>query len=232
MADDRTERALAISRAVAAIEERFGKGAIMRLGERTVVEAPAISTACLGLDAALGVGGVPRGRIVEIYGPESSGKTTLASHIVAMAQKAGGVAAYIDAENALDSRYAEALGVNTAELFVSQPDSGEQALKICQTLVGSGGFDIVVVDSVAALVPLAQIDGLTDDGWPGLHGRLTSQALRTLTTAASRSNTCLLFVNQIREETSARLGSSDASTGAQVLCFDPCGASPDFAHPG
>jgi recombination protein RecA len=191
----------------------------MRLGERKVVDVPAISTTCLSLDAAIGVGGVPRGRIVEIYGPESGGKTTLALHIVSQAQKNGGIAAYIDAEHALDAAYAERLGVNVNDLFISQPDSGEQALEIAEALVRSGGVDIVVIDSVAALVPRAELDGDMGDSLPGLQARLMSQALRKLTAVVARSNTCLLFINQIREKIGVMFGSPETTTGGRALKF-------------
>lgn len=219
MADERKERNQAIDLAISSIEKQFGKGSIMRLGEKKVVDIPAISTSCLSLDSAIGIGGVPRGRIVEIYGPESGGKTTLALHIVAQAQKAGGVAAYVDAEHALDAEYARKLGVNIDDLFVSQPDSGEQALEIAETLVRSNGVDIVVIDSVAALVPRAELDGDMGDSLPGLQARLMSQALRKLTAVVSRSNTCLLFINQIREKIGVMFGSPETTTGGRALKF-------------
>ncbi|HJZ66965.1 MAG TPA: recombinase RecA [Blastocatellia bacterium] len=219
MADDRTERNRAIDIAIANIEKQFGKGSIMRLGERKVVDVPAISTSCLSLDAAIGIGGVPRGRIVEIYGPESGGKTTLALHIVAQAQEAGGVAAYIDAEHAMDAPYAEKLGVNVDDLFISQPDSGEQALEIAEALVRSGGVDVLVIDSVAALVPRAELDGEMGDSLPGLQARLMSQALRKLTAVVSRSNTCLIFINQIREKIGVMFGNPETTTGGRALKF-------------
>ena len=206
MADERAERNRAIDAAIAQIEKQFGKGSIMRMGERTVVDVPAISTSCLSLDAAIGVGGVPRGRIVEIYGPESGGKTTLALHIVAQAQKAGGVAAYIDAEHAMVAEYAEKLDVKVADLFISQPDSGEQALEIAEALVRSGGIDVLVIDSVAALVPRAELDGDMGDSLPGLQARLMSQALRKLTAVVAKSKTCLIFINQIREKIGVMFG--------------------------
>jgi recombination protein RecA len=191
----------------------------MRLGERKVVDVPAIPTSCLSLDAAVGVGGVPRGRVVEIFGPESGGKTTLALHIVAEAQKRGGVAAYIDAEHALDAVYAEKLGVDVNNLFISQPDSGEQALEIVEALVRSGGVDVVVVDSVAALVPRAELDGEMGDSLPGLQARLMSQALRKLTAVVARSRTCLIFINQIREKIGVMFGSPETTTGGRALKF-------------
>lgn len=219
MADERTERNRAIDMAIAGIEKQFGKGSIMRLGEKKVIDIPAISTSCLSLDAAIGIGGVPRGRIVEIYGPESGGKTTLALHITAQAQKAGGVAAYIDAEHAMDAQYAQKLGVNVNDLFISQPDSGEQALEICEALVRSNGVDIIVIDSVAALVPRAELDGDMGDSLPGLQARLMSQALRKLTAVVARSNTCLIFINQIREKIGVMFGNPETTTGGRALKF-------------
>src|SRR6266568_4093970 len=192
MPEDRStsDRGKAIEAALLNIEKRFGKGSIMRLGERDVSDVPAISTTSLSLDAAIGVGGVPRGRIVEIYGPESSGKSTLAMHIVAQAQLAGGVAAYIDAEHAMDAEYAAKLGVKIDDMLISQPDSGEQALEIAEALVRSNGVDVIVVDSVAALVPRAELDGEMGDSLPGLQARLMSQALRKLTAIVAQSGTC------------------------------------------
>lgn len=219
MADERNERNRAIDLAISNIEKQFGKGSIMRLGEKKVVDVPAISTSCLSLDAAIGVGGVPRGRIVEIYGPESGGKTTLALHIVAQAQLAGGVAAYIDAEHAMDAEYAKRLGVNVNDLFISQPDSGEQALEIAEALVRSGGVDVLVIDSVAALVPRAELDGDMGDSLPGLQARLMSQALRKLTAVVARSNTCLIFINQIREKIGVMFGNPETTTGGRALKF-------------
>jgi recombination protein RecA len=221
MADDRTtgERGRAIEAALANIEKKFGKGSIMRLGERDVSDIPAISTTSLSLDAAVGVGGVPRGRIVEIYGPESSGKTTLALHIVAEAQKAGGVAAYIDAEHAMDADYAGKLGVDIDQLLISQPDSGEQALEIAEALVRSNGVDVIVIDSVAALVPRAELDGEMGDSLPGLQARLMSQALRKLTAIVAQSNTCFNFINQIREKIGVMFGNPETTTGGRALKF-------------
>src|SRR5215468_1221831 len=219
MADDRAERNRAIDLAIANIEKQFGKGSIMRLGEKKVIDVPAISTSCLSLDAAIGIGGVPRGRVVEIYGPESGGKTTLALHIVAEAQKAGGVAAYIDAEHALDASYAERLGVKVNDLFISQPDSGEQGLEIAEALVRSGGVDVLVIDSVAALVPKAELDGEMGDSLPGLQARLMSQALRKLTAVVARSKTCLIFINQIREKIGVMFGNPETTTGGRALKF-------------
>src|SRR5881275_572338 len=220
MAEDRiAERSRAIEAALLNIEKRFGKGSIMRLGEREISDIPAISTTSLSLDAAIGVGGVPRGRIVEIYGPESSGKTTLALHVVAEAQKAGGVAAYIDAEHAMDADYAGKLGVNIDELLISQPDSGEQALEIAEALVRSNGVDVIVVDSVAALVPRAELDGEMGDSLPGLQARLMSQALRKLTAIVGQTNTCLIFINQIREKIGVMFGSPETTSGGRALKF-------------
>jgi recombination protein RecA len=221
MADDRisVDRGKAVEAALANIEKKFGKGSIMRLGEREVSDVPAISTTSLSLDVAVGVGGVPRGRIIEIYGPESSGKTTLALHIVAEAQKAGGVAAYIDAEHAMDADYAGKLGVDVDQLLISQPDSGEQALEIAEALVRSNGVDVIVVDSVAALVPRAELDGEMGDSLPGLQARLMSQALRKLTAIVSQSNTCFIFINQIREKIGVMFGSPETTSGGRALKF-------------
>lgn len=209
----------AIESAVANIEKKFGKGSIMRLGERPNEEIGAISTNCLSLDAAIGVGGFPRGRIIEVFGPESSGKTTLALQVVASAQKAGGVAAYIDAEHALDPDYAEKLGVNIDDLLISQPDSGEQALDIAETLVRSASIDVIVVDSVAALVPRAEIDGEMGDSHMGLQARLMSQALRKLTSAISNTNTCFIFINQLRDKIGVFFGNPETTTGGKALKF-------------
>lgn len=210
----------ALEQALSQIEKQFGKGSIMRLGEASAKMAvDVISTGALALDIALGVGGVPRGRVVEIYGPESSGKTTVALHIVAEAQKLGGVAAFIDAEHALDPVYARALGVNIDDLLVSQPDTGEQALEICEALVRSGAVDVVIVDSVAALVPRAEIEGEMGDSHVGLQARLMSQALRKLTGAISKSHTCVVFINQIREKVGVMFGSPETTTGGRALKF-------------
>jgi recombination protein RecA len=220
MPEDRiADRSRAIEAALLNIEKRFGKGSIMRLGEREISDIPAISTTSLSLDAAIGVGGVPRGRIVEIYGPESSGKSTLAMHIVAQAQQAGGVAAYIDAEHAMDAQYAEKLGVNVDDMLISQPDSGEQALEIAEALVRSNGVDVIVVDSVAALVPRAELDGEMGDSLPGLQARLMSQALRKLTAIVAQSNTCFIFINQIREKIGVMFGNPETTTGGRALKF-------------
>jgi len=221
MAEDRisADRGKAVEAALLNIEKKFGKGAIMRLGEREVSDIPAISTTSLGLDSAIGIGGVPRGRIIEIYGPESSGKTTLALHIVSEAQKVGGVAAYIDAEHAMDAEYAGKLGVNIDQLLISQPDSGEQALEIAEALVRSNGVDVIVIDSVAALVPRAEIDGEMGDSLPGLQARLMSQALRKLAAIVAQSNTCFIFINQIREKIGVMFGSPETTTGGRALKF-------------
>lgn len=210
----------ALDIALSQIEKQFGKGAIMKLGEASAkLSVETISTGSLALDMALGVGGVPRGRVIEIYGPESSGKTTVALHIIAEAQKTGGVAAFIDAEHALDPVYARALGVNVDDLLVSQPDTGEQALEICEALVRSGAIDVVVVDSVAALVPRAEIEGEMGDSHVGLHARLMSQALRKLTGAISKSRTCVIFINQIREKVGIMFGNPETTTGGRALKF-------------
>ncbi len=209
----------AIESALANIEKKFGKGSIMRLGERPHEEIGSISTNCLSLDAAIGVGGFPRGRVIEVYGPESSGKTTLALQVVASAQRLGGVAAYIDAEHALDPEYAEKLGVNIDEMLISQPDSGEQALEIAETLVRSASVDVIVIDSVAALVPRAEIDGEMGDSHMGLQARLMSQALRKLTGIVSSSNTCFIFINQLRDKIGVMFGSPETTTGGKALKF-------------
>ncbi len=208
-----------LEQAILQIEKQFGKGAIMKLGEDTVQAVDVIPTGCIVLDNALGIGGVPRGRIVEIYGPESSGKTTVSLHIVAEAQKLGGTAAFIDAEHALDPIYAANLGVNLDELYVSQPDTGEQALDICETLVRSGAFDIVVIDSVAALTPKAEIEGEMGDSFMGLQARLMSQALRKLTAITNKSKTCVVFINQLREKIGIMFGNPETTTGGKALKF-------------
>ncbi len=213
------EKSKAIESALANIEKKFGKGSIMRLGERPHEEVGSITTNCLSLDAAIGVGGFPRGRIIEVYGPESSGKTTLALQVVASAQKLGGTAAYIDAEHALDPDYAEKLGVNIDEMLISQPDSGEQALEIAETLVRSASVDVIVIDSVAALVPRAEIDGEMGDSHMGLQARLMSQALRKLTAIVSSSNTCFIFINQLRDKIGVMFGSPETTTGGKALKF-------------
>ena len=210
----------AISMAIAQIEKDFGKGSIMKLGaDRDLSDFPAISTGSLALDVALGVGGIPRGRVVEIFGPEASGKTTLALHVISEAQKKGGVAAFIDAEHALDVSYARKLGVNTDELLISQPDTGEQALEIAEILVRSGAIDALVVDSVAALVPRAEIEGEMGDAHVGLQARLMSQALRKLTAAIARSMTAVIFINQIRMRIGVMFGNPETTTGGNALKF-------------
>jgi recombination protein RecA len=213
------DKSKAIEAALSNIEKKYGKGSIMRLGERPREDIGVISTNCLSLDAAIGVGGMPRGRIVEIYGPESSGKTTLALQVVASAQKTGGVSAYIDAEHALDPAYAEKLGVKLDDLLISQPDSGEQALEIAETLVRSNSVDVIVIDSVAALVPRAELDGEMGDSLPGLQARLMSQALRKLTAIVAQSNTCFIFINQLREKIGVFFGSPETTTGGKALKF-------------
>ncbi len=205
--------------AIAKIEKQFGKGAIMKLGDRPAQVIDVIPTGCLTLDLALGIGGIPKGRIIEIYGPESSGKTTVALHVVAEAQKMGGVAAFIDAEHALDPIYAEKLGVNLTDLYISQPDTGEQALEITETLVASGGVDIVVIDSVAALTPKAEIDGEMGDSFIGLQARLMSQALRKLTGVVNKTNTSVVFINQLREKVGVMFGSPEVTPGGKALKF-------------
>lgn len=209
----------ALDQALLQIEKQFGKGAIMKLGERVNEPIDVIPTGCLTLDIALGIGGIPRGRVIEIYGPESSGKTTVSLHIVAEAQKLGGTAAFIDAEHALDPVYAEKLGVQLNDLLVSQPDNGEQALNICETLVKSGSVDIVVVDSVAALTPKAEIDGEMGDSHVGLQARMMSQALRKLTGVINKSNTTVIFINQLREKVGVMFGSPETTTGGKALKF-------------
>ena len=213
------DKGQAIESALAQIEKKFGKGSIMRLGEKPNQEIGAISTNCLSLDAAIGVGGFPRGRIVEVYGPESSGKTTLALTVVASAQRTGGICAYIDAEHAMDPEYATKLGVNIDDMLISQPDSGEQALEIAETLIRSNSVDVIVIDSVAALVPRAELDGEMGDSLPGLQARLMSQALRKITAIVSSSNTCFIFINQLREKIGVFFGSPETTTGGKALKF-------------
>jgi recombination protein RecA len=213
------ERGKAVSAAVAAIEKQFGTGSIMKLGSHSIQAIDVIPTGSIALDLALGVGGIPRGRITEIFGPESSGKTTICQHVIAEAQRRGGVAAFIDVEHALDPAYARACGVNVDELLVSQPDTGEQALEITETLIRSGGIDCVVLDSVAALVPRAEIEGEMGDSFVGIQARLMSQALRKLTGAVSRSNTSLIFTNQLREKIGVMFGSPETTPGGRALKF-------------
>ena len=216
---DNNERKRAILGAIAQMEKQFGKGTVLRLGSGAVQQVMVIPSGSISLDLALGVGGFPRGRVIEVFGPESSGKTTLALHVIASAQALGGEAAFIDAEHALDATYARKLGVNVDDLLVSQPDYGEQALEIMSALVGSGGVDVVVLDSVAALVPKAELDGEMGDSHMGLHARLMSQALRKLTAMVSRTNTCVIFINQIREKIGVMFGSPETTTGGRALKF-------------
>jgi len=213
------EKSKALEAALSQIERAYGKGSIMKLGENSVVEMESISTGSLGLDIALGIGGLPRGRIIEIYGPESSGKTTLTLHAVAQAQKEGGVCAFVDAEHALDPVYAKKLGVNVENLLISQPDAGEQALEIADTLVRSGAVDLIVIDSVAALVPRAELEGEMGDHHVGLQARLMSQALRKLTSTMAKSNTTIIFINQIRMKIGVMFGSPETTTGGNALKF-------------
>ena len=214
------EKLKALNSTIAMIEKQYGKGSIMKLGDETVnAGLEVISTGCLSLDLALGVGGVPRGRIMEIYGPESSGKTTIALHIIAEAQRQGGVAAFIDAEHALDAVYARALGVKTDELYISQPDTGEQALDICESLVRSSAVDVIVIDSVAALTPKAEVEGDMGDSHVGLLARLMSQALRKLTPITNRSKTCVIFINQLREKVGVMFGNPETTPGGKALKY-------------
>jgi len=216
---DTAARQRAIDAALSQMDKQFGKGAVLRLGSRNALPVAVISTGSISVDSALGVGGFPRGRVVEIFGPESSGKTTLALQVIAQAQKAGGTAAFIDAEHALDPGYARKLGVDVDNLLVSQPDYGEQALEIAGALIGSGGIDIAVVDSVAALVPKAELDGEMGDSHMGLHARLMSQALRKLTGTVARTNTLLIFINQVREKIGVMFGNPETTTGGRALKF-------------
>ena len=219
MSVNQTEKDKALEAAMAQIQKQFGKGAIMKLGDDTHMNIDAISTGSISLDIATGIGGVPKGRIVEVFGPESSGKTTLTLHIVAEAQKAGGKAAFIDAEHALDPVYAKNLGVNVGDLLVSQPDTGEQALEICDMLARSGALDVIVIDSVAALVPRAEIQGEMGDSHVGLQARLMSQALRKITGTVNKSNTCVIFINQLREKVGVMFGNPEVTTGGRALKF-------------
>ena len=214
-----SDRMKALETALGQIERQFGKGAIMKMGDRPPMRVNVIPTGSVALDAALGVGGFPRGRVIEVYGPESSGKTTLALHVIANAQKTGGLAAFIDAEHALDPEYAAKLGVNLDELLVSQPDFGEQALEIAETLIRSGSIDVIVIDSVAALVPRAELEGDMGEAQMGLQARLMSQALRKLAGIIAKSNTCLVFINQIREKIGVMFGSPETTTGGRALKF-------------
>src|SRR6187455_1452896 len=217
--DDRNERAKAIEAALAQIDKQFGKGSIMRLGSRETIDVPAIPTGAISLDAALGVGGLPRGRVIEIFGPESSGKTTLSLHVIAEAQRRGGMAAFVDAEHALDATYAGKLGVDIDNLLVSQPDSGEQALEIAEVLIRSGAVDVLVVDSVAALVPRSELEGEMGEAQMGLQARLMSQALRKLTSIVAKSKTSLIFINQLREKIGVMFGNPETTTGGRALKF-------------
>lgn len=219
MGVNKTEKDKALEAAMAQIQKQFGKGAIMKLGDDTHMNIDSISTGSISLDIATGIGGVPKGRIVEIYGPESSGKTTIALHLVAEAQKSGGKAAFIDAEHALDPVYAKNLGVDVGDLLVSQPDTGEQALEICDMLARSGALDIIVIDSVAALVPKAEIQGEMGDSHVGLQARLMSQALRKITGTVNKSNTCVIFINQLREKVGIMFGNPEVTTGGRALKF-------------
>lgn len=214
-----TEKEKAVETAISQIERQFGKGSIMKLGGNVIIDVPVISTGSLALDRALGIGGIPRGRVTEIYGPEASGKTTLALHAVAEAQKKGGIAAFVDAEHALDTAYAKKLGVNCDELLVSQPDTGEQALEIADMLVRSGAIDVLVIDSVAALVPRAEIEGEMGDSHMGLQARLMSQALRKLTATISKTKTSLIFINQLRMKIGVVFGNPETTTGGNALKF-------------
>jgi recombination protein RecA len=216
---DEKERARALGATLGAIEKQFGKGSVIRLGAQAVQAVPSISSGSISVDCALGIGGFPRGRITEIFGPESSGKTTVALQVVAEAQKVGGMAAYIDVEHALDPAYAKKLGVDVDNLLVSQPDYGEQALEITNALITSGSIDVLVVDSVAALVPKAELDGEMGDSFMGVHARLMSQAMRKLTGIVSKSNTCLIFINQIREKIGVMFGNPETTTGGRALKF-------------
>ncbi len=219
MSDDRSAKQKSLDIALEQIQKDHGKGAIMKLGDKPIMKLASVSTGSISLDAALGIGGVPRGRIIEIYGPESSGKTTLSLHIIAEAQKTGGLAAFIDTEHALDTGYAQKLGVDVNNLLISQPEYGEQALEICETLVRSNSLDVIVVDSVAALTPRAEIEGEMGDSVMGMQARLMSQALRKLTAAVSKSNVVLIFTNQLREKIGVMFGSPETTTGGKALKF-------------
>ncbi len=219
MSDDKGAKLKALKLTMDKLDKTYGKGAVMRMGDNAVVELESISTGSIGLDVALGIGGLPKGRVVEIYGPESSGKTTLTLHAIAQAQKAGGIAAFIDAEHAFDRFYAEKLGINTEELIISQPDNGEQALEIADNLISSGAIDILVIDSVAALTPKSEIEGEMGDSKMGLQARLMSQALRKLTSTISRTNCCCIFINQLREKIGVMFGNPETTTGGNALKF-------------
>ena len=219
MADNKLEKLKALQSTLDKLDKTFGKGTVMKLSDEKVQDIPSISTGSLGLDIALGIGGVPRGRVIEVYGPESSGKTTLCMHIMAEVQKTGGLAAIIDAEHAFDRSYAEKLGLDTSALFISQPDNGEQALEIAEHLIRSGAIDVLVIDSVAALVPKAEIEGEMGESKVGLHARLMSQALRKLTGAISKTGCCCIFINQLREKIGVMFGSPETTTGGNALKF-------------
>lgn len=219
MEKEREEKQKNLAQALLQLEKQFGKGTIMKMDENSKIDVESVSTGCLTLDFALGIGGIPRGRIIEIYGPESSGKTTVALHMVAEVQKQGGIAAFVDAEHALDPQYANKIGVNISGLYVSQPDTGEQALEIVEQLVRSGGVDIVVIDSVAALTPKAEIDGEMGDSFIGLQARLMSQALRKLTAITAKSKTIVVFINQLREKVGVMFGSPEVTPGGKALKF-------------
>ena len=219
MADNKAEKLKALQLTIEKLDKEYGKGTVMKLSDEKVVDVPAISTGSLGLDIALGIGGLPRGRVVEIYGPESSGKTTLTMHAIAEAQKAGGLAAFIDAEHAFDKAYAEKLGIDTENLLISQPDNGEQALEIAEHLIRSGAIDIIVIDSVAALVPKAELEGDMGDSKMGLQARLMSQALRKLTGTINKTGCCCIFINQLREKIGVMFGNPETTTGGNALKF-------------
>lgn len=219
MSDDKSAKLKALKLTMDKLDKTYGKGAVMRMGDDAVVELEAISSGSIGLDMALGIGGFPKGRVVEIYGPESSGKTTLTLHAIAEAQKAGGIAAFVDAEHAFDRFYAEKLGVNTEDLIISQPDNGEQALEIADNLIRSGAIDILVIDSVAALTPKSEIEGEMGDSKMGLQARLMSQALRKLTSTISKTNCCCIFINQLREKIGVMFGNPETTTGGNALKF-------------
>ncbi len=218
-AKEKDDKVKALQLTLEKLEKQYGKGTVMKLGDNSIVDAEVIPTGSLGLDMALGIGGVPRGRIIEIYGPESSGKTTLAIHIMAQAQKLGGICAVIDAEHAFDKKYAESLGVNTDQLYITQPDDGEQALDIAEQLIRSAAIDVVVVDSVAALTPRSEIEGEMGDSKMGLHARLMSQAMRKLTGAISKTSSCIIFINQLREKIGVMFGNPETTTGGNALKF-------------
>ncbi|MEP2668890.1 MAG: recombinase RecA [Cyclobacteriaceae bacterium] len=219
MSNERENKLKALQSTIQGIEKQYGKGSVMKLSDESIVKVDAISTGSIGLNLALGVGGIPRGRVIEIYGPESSGKTTLTMHMIAEAQKKGGIAAFIDAEHAFDKKYAEALGINTESLLISQPDNGEQALEIADHLIRSGAIDIIVIDSVAALVPKSELEGEMGDSKMGLHARLMSQAMRKLTASISKTKSSVVFINQLREKIGVMFGNPEVTTGGNALKF-------------